>query len=86
MDFGAAITALKQGKKVSNHAWHGKDMFLFLAKDIEFHTDADLSCVSHLQGELVLPSIVMKTAENQFCVGWLASQMDMLSKDWYIVE
>ena len=61
-------------------------MFLFLAREIEFHTDADLSCVSHLQGELVLPAIVMKTAENQFCVGWLASQTDMLSEDWYIVD
>lgn len=86
MTFGAAIEALKQGKKVANHAWRGKDMFLFLAKEIEFHTDADLSCVSHLQGELVLPSIVMKTAENQFCIGWLASQTDMLSEDWYIVD
>lgn len=86
MNFGAAVEALKQGKKVANRAWHGKDMFLFLAREIEFHTDADLSCVSHLQGELVLPAIVMKTAENQFCVSWLASQTDMLSEDWYIVD
>ena len=86
MTFGQVIEALKQGKKVANHAWNGKNMFLFLADAIDFHTDADLSCVSDLHGNLVLPSIVMKTAEDQFCVGWLASQTDMLSEDWYIVE
>ena len=33
-----------------------------------------------------LDVLVMKTAQDQFCVGWLASQTDMLADDWYIVE
>lgn len=86
MDFGAAIRAMKQGAKVARMGWNGKGMFLFLADNIEFHTDADLSCVRHLEGDLNLPAIVMKTADDQFCVGWLASQSDMLADDWYIFE
>lgn len=83
---GDAMNFLKGGKKVARKGWNGKNMFLFLATDIEFHTEADLSCVSNLEGDLTLPAIVMKTADDRFCVGWLASQTDMLSDDWYTVE
>ena len=86
MTFGLAIEAMKHGLKVARSGWNGKGMFLFLAKDIEFTTKADLSCVSELKGELTLPSVVMKTADNHFCIGWLASQTDMLAEDWNIVD
>lgn len=84
--FGDAMNFLKGGKKVARKGWNGKNMFLFLATDIEFHTEADLACVSNLEGDLTLPAIVMKTADDRFCVGWLASQTDMLSDDWFTVE
>ena len=86
MSFGLAIEAMKKGKKVARRGWNGKGMFLFLGTDIELHTEADLSCVSNLEGDLALPSIVMKTADDHFCVGWLASQTDMLADDWEVVE
>lgn len=53
---------------------------------MDITTDADLSCVKDLEGDLVSPSIVMKTADDRFCVGWLASQTDMLADDWYEVQ
>lgn len=84
--FSIALDYLKQGKKVARAGWNGKGMFLFLADDIEFHTEADLSCVSDLEGDLTEQSIVLKTADNKFVVGWLASQTDMLADDWNIVE
>lgn len=34
----------------------------------------------------IVSSIAMKTAQNTIVIGWLASQTDMLSEDWYIVE
>lgn len=33
-----------------------------------------------------LPTICMKTADNKVLTGWLASQTDMLSEDWIILE
>lgn len=84
--FSIALDYLKQGKKVARAGWNGKGMFLFLADDIEFSTDADLSCVEDMEGDLTCPSIVLKTADNTFVVGWLASQTDMLADDWNIVE
>lgn len=84
--FSAALDYLKDGKKVAREGWNGKGMFLFLADDIEFSTAADLSCVEELEGDLTCQSIVLKTADNKFVVGWLASQTDMLADDWNIVE
>ena len=84
--FGEAIKYLKRGMKVKRKGWNGKGMFLFIAKTTDIETDADLSCCEELEGELILPSIVMKTADNHFCVGWLASQTDMLADDWVFVD
>lgn len=83
--FGEAIRNLKNGKKVARRGWNGKGMFLFLAETIDIETKADLTCCEHLEGQLTLPSIVMKTADDHFCVGWLASQTDMLAEDWVVI-
>lgn len=72
MNFGQAIEALKQGKRVARSGWNGKGMWLNLQAP-----DA-LSKMS-------LPYIYMKTADNHQ-VPWLASQTDMLSEDWVIAQ
>ena len=80
MDFGEAIKALKEGKKVARKGWNGKRMYLYLA-DGELLTDAI--------GDDSFPfmdSVVMKTADDKYCIGWLASQTDMLVEDWIIIE
>lgn len=86
MNFGQALELMKDGFKVAREGWNGKGMFVFLADSIDFTTRADLECVSCLEGELTHPSIVMKTADDRFVVGWLASQTDMLAEDWVLVK
>ena len=83
--FGTATEHLKQGERDARIDWGGKGIFLLLATAIDFFTKADLSDMQNEKGELTLPAIVMKTADNQFVVGWLASQTDMLADDWIIV-
>lgn len=85
MDFGSALMNMKEGHKVARKGWNEKGMFLFLADNIDFDTLADLTCVQNLKGDLTCPSIVMKTADNKFVVGWLASQTDMLAEDWVVL-
>ena len=34
LNFGDAIKALKEGKKVARHGWNGKGMFLWLKESI----------------------------------------------------
>lgn len=89
--FGEAIEALKQGKKVQRKGWNGKGMYLWLLPATEvkrewvkdpmlleaFGENDILSC---------LGSIRMLTATGEVLTGWLASQSDMLSEDWVILD
>ena len=85
MNFGLAIEAAKMGKKIARAGWNGKDMYVFLAYEADFVTDADISEFDQQEVE-VGDMLIMKTAQNTFQPGWLASQADMLAEDWYIVE
>ena len=84
MNFGMAIEAVKKGYRVARNGWNGKDMYVFLAYEADFVTDADISAFDQLEVE-VGDMLVMKTAQNTFQPGWLASQADMLADDWYII-
>ena len=80
MTFGIALELLKKGCKVAREGWNGKGMYLYLA---------DGKLLTQEIGDGSYPftdSIVMKTADNRFCIGWLASQTDMLAEDWCIVQ
>jgi hypothetical protein len=92
MNFGEAIEALKSGKKVARSGWNGKDMWLILVSGTK---DAKLNKNSAYYHALqtdccdILPHIDMWTVDSNgsraMLPGWLASQTDMLSEDWYIV-
>ena len=84
MTFGDALEALKRGERVARKGWNGKNMYVFLAYEADFVTDADISAFDQLEVE-VGDMLVMKTAQDTFQPGWLASQADMLAEDWYIV-
>ena len=84
MNFGLAIEAMKNGERVARKGWNGKDMYVFLAYEADFVTDADISAFDQLEVE-VADMLVMKTAQDTFQPGWLASQADMLADDWYLV-
>lgn len=85
MTFGDALEALKQGERVARKGWNGKNMYVFLAHEPDFVTDADISAFDNLDVE-VSDMLVLKTAQDTFQPGWLATQSDMLAEDWYIVE
>ena len=85
MNFGLAIEAMKNGERVARKGWNGKDMYVFLAYEADFVTDADISAFDQLEVE-VADMLIMKTAQNTFQPGWLASQADMLADDWVFVE
>jgi hypothetical protein len=58
--------------RVARTSWNGKGMWLALQRPDE-------------HSKMQLPYIYMKTAEGKL-VPWLASQTDLLSDDWVIVE
>lgn len=95
--FGAAIEALKMGKRVSRTGWNGKGMYLWLLSEAvvpaEWIKEPHLKEIAENSEEKTvhcLPSIRMYTTNahgrKAVLTGWIASQTDMLSEDWYIVE
>lgn len=87
MNFGQAIEALKEGKKVSREGWNGKGMFLFLVQGSKFKVNRAPLLGIYPEGTEIdyHAHIDMKTAQG-YVVPWLASQADMLSEDWEIVD
>ncbi|MEQ2578335.1 DUF2829 domain-containing protein [Hominiventricola aquisgranensis] len=79
--FGEAIKYLKRGMKVARKGWNGKGMYLFLADGEDL-----TKCLSNNGEFKCINSICMKTAQNTICIGWLASQADMLAEDWIFAE
>ena len=81
LDFGDAIRALKDGKRVARAGWNGKGMWLGMVLGYDYNPNKG----NYALGCEKLPWIGMKTADNSF-VPWLASQTDMLADDWVVVE
>ena len=96
MDFGEALKALKNGRKVARMGWNGKGMFLWLkpATEVkaEWCKDPLLTALAEANGGSVqaLGTICMfthdSTGRKAIITGWLASQSDMLLEDWIVVE
>ena len=95
MTFGMAIEAMKRGKKVARKGWNGKGMWLcvplcdgpkeILATGVWGKPNAEYA--EQNGGTVkVMPYVTMKTADGSIVMGWLASQTDMLSEDWTVVE
>jgi hypothetical protein len=87
MNFGQALDALKEGKRVSRSGWNGKGMFLFLVAGSNFTVNREpLASIVGMGAEITYrPHIDMKDAEGKV-VPWLASQTDMLADDWGVVS
>lgn len=94
LNFGAAVEALKSGKRVAREGWNGKNMFLFLlpagrVPKAAIHDPALRKVMDEqIEGDTfeALGSIRMFTADKKVLTGWLASQTDILSEDWSILE
>ena len=81
MTFGLAIEALKKGYKVARAGWNGKGIF------IELQEPTELSKMTHAY--IYIDTTGLQSNNDKAprsLVPWLASQTDMLSDDWQIVE
>ena len=91
MSFGAALSELKNGRKIARKGWNGKGMYLSYIAAHNYSIGGNgvehPKSVNDAVNDSIsfLPWIGMKTADNSF-VPWLASQSDMLADDWVIVK
>jgi len=89
MGIGEAVEAMENGQKVRRAGWNGKGMWLCLMPSLFLPKESvNVRTKSHI-GEADLdcqPYIVMWTAQGKWQPGWLASQPDLLAKDWEVVK
>lgn len=97
MTFGLAIEAAKKGFKIARKGWNGKNMFVVYMPPLylpPFNTADTTRKVNDRTAKWIgndkpldcQPYLAMYNAQEQWIPGWLASQLDMLSEDWVIVE
>ena len=84
MDFGKAIQLLKAGQRVQRQGWNGKNQYIELATSISYK-NANNEIVNAEHDAIGNKAIAfVGTSGTQLVL--LASQADMLSEDWKIVE
>ena len=81
MNFGEALEALKNGKKVSRMGWNGRGIYLELQRPDE-HSKMTLPYIYIVTNGLVTDN----PHAPKGVVPWLASQTDMLAEDWVEVN
>ena len=87
MNFGEAIEALKLGKKVCRKGWNGKGMFIYLVSAGSYPVKMDAAkSIADENGNVNYGPYVALKAANGSVYPWNASQADMLSNDWEVVE
>jgi len=84
MTFGEALENLKEGKKVARKNWNGKGQYIELATQLSYvNVNGDVINAKH---ETMGNSAIAFNGTIGVQIGWLASQADMLSEDWYVIE
>ncbi|EHQ41565.1 DUF2829 domain-containing protein [Myroides odoratus] len=90
MNFGKALEALKQGKKVSREGWNGQGMFAVLQKGYPDGIPCNKQTAEAWglkEGDLfkVRPYFQLRTAQGDHAM-WVPSGSDILSEDWIIID
>ena len=84
MNFGNAVEEAKKGKKIARKGWNGKGQYVELATNISYKApNCDIVNAEHNDiGNKAFAFVGTSGVQ----LGWLASQADMLSDDWQIVD
>lgn len=72
MNIGGAIFRLERGDKVKREGWNGKEQYLEMQRPDK-------------NSKMTLPYIYITTVQGDK-VPWLASQTDLLARDWKVVK
>lgn len=84
MNFGDAIKAMRDGKRVQRSGWNGKNQYIELAACISYmNAKGEVVNVNH---DAIGNKAVAFVGTSGVQIGWLASQADMLADDWKLVD
>ena len=93
LSFGAALEALERGQRVARRGWNGKGMWLALTPGSTIEPRLARAGAADALVRADDPSWVvisghidMRAADGSLTIGWAPSQIDMLAKDWMVLE
>ena len=84
MNFGEALEKLKSGHKVCRQGWNGKRQYIELATNVSYMNPAGI--ITNVNHEQMGNKAIAFVGTSGVQLGWLASQADMLSEDWMVVD
>lgn len=87
MNFGKAIEALKEGKKVARTGWNGKGMYVYYVPAAKYKRCTESAKDLADENDMVQynPYFAIKNVNNTVST-WVPSINDCLAEDWMIVE
>ena len=84
MDFGEALMYLKMGKRITRLNWNGKGQYIELVSNISYkNSNNEIINADH---ETMGNQAIVFNGSSGIQVGWLASQADILSDDWVLIN
>lgn len=95
--YEALKECIENGKKITRKDWNGKGMFVYYVRPHKVPTEewyqvmdgniVDLQPSEKMRGHVIISGhFDMYNAQGIRIIGWLASQTDMASDQWEIVE
>jgi Protein of unknown function (DUF2829) len=97
LDFGRAISALKNGRRVAREGWNGKGLFIFMQVPATIPSTVIpnmQSLPADVKEEFMRRNVDSISYKNQLAMvypdntiyGWVASPSDVLEEDWCILD
>ena len=87
LNFGQAIEAAKNGKKVARKGWNGQGMFAYIVPAGNYPARTDIAKEHFGENNLVpyRSYWALKTAQEDIAT-WSPSGSDSLAEDWIIID
>lgn len=95
-NFGQAIEALKQGKRITRKGWNNKELFVFMQvpAEIEINIIPKMTSLPEsVKEEFLIRGHSIKYSNQMAIVnpnntinGWVASSFDTFAEDWIILN
>ncbi len=87
MNFGNAVEAIKEGKRVARSGWNGKGMFVYYVPANSYPVQTKAAKEFFGEGSMVPYNAYMaiKNVDNTVST-WVPSVNDVLAEDWLAYE
>lgn len=83
MNFGQAIDAVKEGKRIAREGWNGKGMFVYYVPANSYPTQTEVAKKEFGEVAHYNPYLAIKNVNGTVST-WVPSINDVLAEDWEV--